>query len=304
MLLSSDEPPSEEVELAKSEETNLKDEDKSTENSDIGQLGEDKVLGTENSLSDDVITDGTDGTEHITSQNTPEADLQSDPDTAESEKIISESKSLLDSSTEAVLLDSESSHLAGAEDPDSLPNTEPTNVSDLENTQKEDSLSSLSDSDAYVTTETVTVGVPVASHSDLTSDTVPLNDTETAFFTAADELPEVDGTPEYIDTAKEIESSKTPVPESAYLSKEELNVNSQDELGDNGLSLEIPNAASAFSSAGIPAPSISFQVIPGKILVPAAADQVQCQAFAALQVLKVILFFVILCRTSLCCLMV
>uniref|UniRef100_A0A1J3I7Y4 SLH domain-containing protein n=1 Tax=Noccaea caerulescens TaxID=107243 RepID=A0A1J3I7Y4_NOCCA len=292
VLISSDEPPSEEVKLVKSEETNLKDEDKSIENSDIGQLGgEDKVLGTENSSYDDVITDGTDGTEHITSQNTPEADLQSDPDTAESDKIISESKSLLDSSTEAVLLDSESSHLAGAEDPDSLPNTEPTNVSDLENhvnTQKEDSLSSLSDSDAYVTTETVTVGVPVASQSDLTSDTVPLNDTETAFSTVAEELPEVDGTPEYIDTAKEIESSKTPVPESAYLSKEELNVNSQDELGDNGLSLEIPNGASAFSSAGIPAPSISFQVIPGKILVPAAADQVQCQAFAALQVLKVI----------------
>uniref|UniRef100_A0A1J3EJS5 SLH domain-containing protein n=1 Tax=Noccaea caerulescens TaxID=107243 RepID=A0A1J3EJS5_NOCCA len=292
VLISSDEPPSEEVKLVKSEETNLKDEDKSIENSDIGQLGgEDKVLGTENSSFDDVITDGTDGTEHITSQNTPEADLQSDPDTAESDKIISESKSLLDASTEAVLLDSESSHLAGAEDPDSLPNTEPTNVSDLENhvnTQKEDSLSSLSDSDAYVTTETVTVGVPVASQSDLTSDTVPLNDTETAFSTVAEELPEVDGTPEYIDTAKEIESSKTPVPESAYLSKEELNVNSQDELGDNGLSLEIPNGASAFSSAGIPAPSISFQVIPGKILVPAAADQVQCQAFAALQVLKVI----------------
>ncbi|CAA7023396.1 unnamed protein product [Microthlaspi erraticum] len=277
VLLSSDETPNDEVKVANSEETSLKDDDKSIENSDVGQLGED----TENSSFDD----GADGTENITSQNTPEADLiidlQSDPDTAESEKV----------NTEAILLDSESSNLAEAEDPDSLPNTEPTNVSDLENhvnNQKEESLSSFSDIDADAATEAVTIGVLVSSQSDLTLDTVPLNDTETAFSTVAEELPEVNGTPEYIDTAKEIESSETPVPESAYLSTEELNVNSQDELGDNGLSLEIPNGASAFSSAGIPAPSISFQVVPGKILVPAAADQVQCQAFAALQVLKVI----------------
>ncbi|KAK9143746.1 hypothetical protein Syun_013146 [Stephania yunnanensis] len=45
-----------------------------------------------------------------------------------------------------------------------------------------------------------------------------------------------------------------------------------------------------FSSAGIPAPSLisaAMQVHPGKILVPAAIDQVQGQALAALQVLKV-----------------
>lgn len=311
VLLSSDEIPSDEVKVAISDENNLKDEDKSIENNDIGQQG-----------------DETDATENITSQNTPEADLvlhvQSDPETPGSENIISESKSMLDSSSEAILLDSESSSLAGAENPtsedqDSLPNAEPTNVSNLENqvnSQKEDSLSSLSDIDADAATGTVTVGVVVASQSDSISDphTVPLNDTGTAVSTVTEELPEVNGTPEDlaarsmssisdIDTANDIESSKSPVPESTYWSKDELNMNSQDELGDNGPPLEIPNVGRAFSSTGIPAPSISFQVNSGKILVPAAADQVQCQAFAALQVLKVI-YFLLLGRPSLCYLMV
>ncbi|KAI3940111.1 hypothetical protein MKW92_052021 [Papaver armeniacum] len=47
----------------------------------------------------------------------------------------------------------------------------------------------------------------------------------------------------------------------------------------------------SFSSAGIPAPSLvsaALQVPPGKVLVPAVVDQVQGQALAALQVLKVI----------------
>ncbi|KAH7538032.1 hypothetical protein FEM48_Zijuj03G0156300 [Ziziphus jujuba var. spinosa] len=47
----------------------------------------------------------------------------------------------------------------------------------------------------------------------------------------------------------------------------------------------------SFSSAGIPAPSVvsaALQVLPGKVLVPAVVDQVQGQALAALQVLKVI----------------
>lgn len=50
----------------------------------------------------------------------------------------------------------------------------------------------------------------------------------------------------------------------------------------------------SFSSAGIPAPlvvSAALQVSPGNVLVPAVVDQVQGQAFAALQVLKVIIFF-------------
>ena len=45
-----------------------------------------------------------------------------------------------------------------------------------------------------------------------------------------------------------------------------------------------------FSSAGVPAPLVSAAVktLPGKVLVPAVVDQVQGQALAALQVLKVL----------------
>ncbi|CAE6117382.1 unnamed protein product [Arabidopsis arenosa] len=268
MIQSSDETSSDEIKVANSEGNNYKDEDKRIENNDVAQQsdegsGEDKLLGNETLSVDGVMLDEADATESIP-QNTPEADLiisvETDPETAESEKIISESKSLLDSSTEPILLDAESSNLVGventnSEDPESLPNTEPTNVSDLENrvnSQKEDSLSSLSDIDAFAASGTVTEELPeVSSQSDSTSN------------------PQI-------------------VPESTDGSKDELNIDSQDDLDDNGTLLEIPSGGSAFSSAGIPAPFMSVIVNPGKILVPAAADQVQCQAFAALQVLKVI----------------
>ncbi|KAE8682335.1 Chloroplast thylakoid membrane, putative isoform 2 [Hibiscus syriacus] len=51
-----------------------------------------------------------------------------------------------------------------------------------------------------------------------------------------------------------------------------------------------PNPRSSFSPSGIPASSVgsaALQVHPGKVLVPAVVDQVQGQALAALQVLKV-----------------
>ncbi|KRH08934.1 hypothetical protein GLYMA_16G182200v4 [Glycine max] len=54
---------------------------------------------------------------------------------------------------------------------------------------------------------------------------------------------------------------------------------------------ESSNSGSFFSVPGIPAPlvvSTAVKVLPGKILVPAAVDQAQGQALAALQVLKVI----------------
>lgn len=50
------------------------------------------------------------------------------------------------------------------------------------------------------------------------------------------------------------------------------------------------NTGSFFTSAGIPAPSLvsaALQSSPGKVLVPAVVDQLQSQAFSALQVLKV-----------------
>ncbi|KAJ7969939.1 Chloroplast thylakoid membrane, putative isoform 1 [Quillaja saponaria] len=55
--------------------------------------------------------------------------------------------------------------------------------------------------------------------------------------------------------------------------------------------LEASDPRILFSAAGVPAPSVvsaALQVFPGKVLVPAAVDQVQGQALAALQVLKVI----------------
>ncbi|RZC72568.1 hypothetical protein C5167_048040 [Papaver somniferum] len=63
------------------------------------------------------------------------------------------------------------------------------------------------------------------------------------------------------------------------------------ELEKSGLFSQLPLPENSFSSAGIPAPSLvsaALQVPPGKVLVPAVVDQVQGQALAALQVLKVI----------------
>ncbi|XP_061350958.1 uncharacterized protein LOC133296023 isoform X2 [Gastrolobium bilobum] len=59
----------------------------------------------------------------------------------------------------------------------------------------------------------------------------------------------------------------------------------------NKVRSESPKSGSVFSAPGIPAPSVvsaAVQVLPGKVLVPAVVDQVQGQALAALQVLKVI----------------
>lgn len=55
---------------------------------------------------------------------------------------------------------------------------------------------------------------------------------------------------------------------------------------------ESPKSSNIFTSAGIPAPSVvseAVRVTPGKILVPPAVDQVQWQALAALQTMKVLI---------------
>ncbi|KAL3524287.1 hypothetical protein ACH5RR_017121 [Cinchona calisaya] len=56
-------------------------------------------------------------------------------------------------------------------------------------------------------------------------------------------------------------------------------------------SFDLKSLGISFTSAGIPAPSTvstALQEVPGKVLVPAVVDQVQGQALAALQALKVI----------------
>nr|KYP65392.1 hypothetical protein KK1_011625 [Cajanus cajan] len=81
---------------------------------------------------------------------------------------------------------------------------------------------------------------------------------------------------------------KSSVSSSANTLVDEQVRNDNDEVDD--VKSESPKSGSFFSVPGIPAPlfSAAVQVLPGKVLVPAAVDQVQGQALAALQVLKVI----------------
>ncbi|XP_038686280.1 uncharacterized protein LOC119985895 isoform X2 [Tripterygium wilfordii] len=79
----------------------------------------------------------------------------------------------------------------------------------------------------------------------------------------------------------------TGVSESAYPFKNENSINVDNNMGRS----KLPTPGNSFSSVGIPAPSVvsaALQVHPGKVLVPAVVDQIQGQALAALQVLKVI----------------
>ncbi|XP_052210335.1 uncharacterized protein LOC127813411 isoform X2 [Diospyros lotus] len=86
-------------------------------------------------------------------------------------------------------------------------------------------------------------------------------------------------------------SGKTSVSAVAYSFANEQDVNTYNSSNETITYLESRNPGTSFSSAGIPAPSVvsaALQVLPGKVLVPAVVDQVQGQALAALQVLKVI----------------
>ncbi|GMP70263.1 hypothetical protein CsSME_00029192 [Camellia sinensis var. sinensis] len=77
----------------------------------------------------------------------------------------------------------------------------------------------------------------------------------------------------------------------AYPFANEQDSNTYSSINENTSFFESTNPGNSFSSAGIPAPSVvsaALQVLPGKVLVPAVVDQVQGQALAALQVLKII----------------
>lgn len=91
-----------------------------------------------------------------------------------------------------------------------------------------------------------------------------------------------------VHTMIESGSSATSVSEPAYPNaNEQYTKNSNDTIRSKS---QLPNPRNSFSSAGIPAPTVvsaAVQVLPGKVLVPAVVDQVQGQALAALQVLKV-----------------
>ncbi|XP_006827628.2 uncharacterized protein LOC18422877 isoform X1 [Amborella trichopoda] len=81
------------------------------------------------------------------------------------------------------------------------------------------------------------------------------------------------------------------IPRQADLFENEQHKNGFKETNASDSSLESSVPESSFAYPGIPAPSLVsavLQVAPGKVVVPAIVDQVQGQALAALQVLKVI----------------
>ncbi|XP_050155230.1 uncharacterized protein LOC126629286 isoform X2 [Malus sylvestris] len=127
--------------------------------------------------------------------------------------------------------------------------------------------------------------VPVAVYVSLTSQSNTILEPQVS---SEDNI----GTVPLSSTQENLEMSKTlQVLAEGISSSLEKNTIIESELSRN--KSQLPNAGNSFSSAGngIPAPTVvsaALQVPPGKVLVPAVVDQVQGQAFAALQVLKVI----------------
>ncbi|XP_022887095.1 uncharacterized protein LOC111402992 isoform X2 [Olea europaea var. sylvestris] len=81
------------------------------------------------------------------------------------------------------------------------------------------------------------------------------------------------------------------VPEADYDLAYEQDGNDFNDINLNSSSFESTNPEKFFTSAGIPAPSIvskGLHALPGRVLVPSVVDQLQGQALAALQILKVI----------------
>ncbi|KAK3220696.1 hypothetical protein Dsin_014666 [Dipteronia sinensis] len=195
-------------------------------------------------------------------------------------------------------------------------NVEPTNLSnptDLNSDHMEGlpgsdnsniALDSSSNSSAYESTEPVAVVISVSSDSILEPQILPKDDIETVAspltnenleFTQFSEKPQVLGErnssfPE-VHNLNERESSGTSVPEPTNPLSYEKETYDHNENSRSRSFSESPTPGSSFSPAGIPAPSVvsaALQVLPGKVLVPPVVDQVQGQALAALQVLKVI----------------
>ncbi|KAK4571596.1 hypothetical protein RGQ29_030131 [Quercus rubra] len=173
------------------------------------------------------------------------------------------------------------------------------NPSDL-NTEPQDEMRDSSFSTMTpIVNEPVALNVSVNSQSDSTFDTqnLPKNDLDTLAPPSTEESPDLSKT-----TLVSAEKNSSSLDNRNY-SESELSENSRSEFtyplaNDanynnemNKSRSESSNLVNSFSSAGIPAPSVvsaALQVLPGKVLVPATVDQVQGQALAALQVLKVI----------------
>ncbi|KAJ6374986.1 hypothetical protein OIU77_000037 [Salix suchowensis] len=198
-------------------------------------------------------------------------------------------------------------------------NLEPSNVPDITNLNtdyrselpaskiNDNSDPSLNSSNSTVCEPSEPVGVNISESSpmDTTSSEpqiVPKDDTETvASFLTKENLDlsnttqdsaEQNSSSLEVNHLDESDSSET-ISESASVDPF-ANTNvivANNEMKESKPSFEPPTPEISFSSAVIHAPSAvseALQVLPGKILVPAVVDQVQGQALAALQVLKVI----------------
>ncbi|KAK9293281.1 hypothetical protein L1049_021273 [Liquidambar formosana] len=166
------------------------------------------------------------------------------------------------------------------------------------------SINSSSSSDAHKPSEPVALNISVSSQLDaiLEPQTLPQDDVETVTSRSTKEdldlskmsqvLVKGNGSFLVVHNLNESEASgTTSVSTLAYPFANEQDTNGHNEMNRSKSFFDSPTPGNSFSSAGIPAPSVvsaALQVLPGKVLVPAVVEQIQGQALAALQVLKVI----------------
>ena len=152
---------------------------------------------------------------------------------------------------------------------------------------------------AQIVNEPLEVSANSQSNATLETQNLLKNDIDTVAPSSTEESPDLSKTPQVsaeknsssleVHNYSESGSSGTSLSASTYPFANEKDANHPNEI--NRSISESPNPGNSFS-AGIPAPSVvsaALQVLPGKVLIPAAVDQVQGQALAALQVLKVLL---------------
>jgi len=163
------------------------------------------------------------------------------------------------------------------------------------------SLNSSSSTIAHIVNEPVALNVDVNSQSNATVENqyLPKNDIETIVPPSTQENLDLSKTPQVsaennsssleVHNYSDSGSSEISLSASAYPFGNEKDADHHNQM--NRSRSELPNPGNSFSSAGIPAPSVvsaARLVLPGKVLIPAVVDQVQGQALAALQVLKVL----------------
>lgn len=159
------------------------------------------------------------------------------------------------------------------------------------------------DAEAYAPSEPMPTSISIGSQLNTTSDShlETTHNLETIDSAPTEENPDINRTSQVSDgriiSSLEIHrldesgASKTSVSTSAYPSGDQQDIDDRNAINGSKSFLESLTHGSSFLPAGIPAPSTvsaALQVLPGKVLVPAIVDQVQSQALAALQALKVI----------------